>query len=151
MQGAGMFRPTLSARLLLAVLLPPLFGGCTLIDQRTFNPRAGLPPEKPPLPGPPPPLITMDFERPGLVYEPQLREAVDQALSRKPTADFDVVTVVPALGTPQQQADAGSSIRGDAREVGHIINDQGVDLERVHLLARSEAGVTGRQVQVFVH
>jgi hypothetical protein len=140
-----------SLSLLLAVTV--LAGGCTLIDQRTFNPRAGLGPIIPPstTPGPPPPLITIDFEKPNPVYEAQLRDAVDQALARKPGVVFDVITIVPATGTPAQQADAAISIRADARQVAGIIVDQGASQDQVHLLARAEAGAAGRQVQVYIH
>ena len=140
-----------SLSLLLAVSV--LVGGCTLIDQRTFNPRAGQGPLPPPstAPGPPPPLITIDFEKPDPVYEAQLRGAVDQALARKPSVVFDVVTVVPATGTAEQQVDAAISIRADAREVARIIADQGASPDQVHLLARAEPGAAGRQVQVYVH
>jgi hypothetical protein len=148
MQGAAMAR---SLPLLLAATL--LMGGCTLIDQRTFNPRAGLGPVPPPstAPAPAPALITVDFEKPDPVYEAQLREAVDQALSRKPNVVFEVVTVVPAAGTPAQQVDAAVSIRADAREVARIITDQGASPDQVHMLARAEPTATGRQVQVYVH
>jgi hypothetical protein len=140
-----------SIPLLLAVAT--LVGGCTMIDQRTFNPRAGLgPPSPPPTgPGPAPALMTIDFEKPDPIYEAQLREAVDQALARKPMVSFDVVTVVPAVGTPAQQVDAADSIRADARTVARIISDEGVDDDRVHLLARAETGVVGRQLQIYVH
>ncbi len=141
-----------SLSLLLALTV--LTGGCTLIDQRTFNPRAGLGLPDPPTitpAGPPPPLITMDFEKPNTVYEAQLREVVDKALSRKPGVVFDVVTVVPETGTPAQQADAAISIRADAREVARIIADQGASPDQVHMLARAEPKAAGRQVQVYVH
>ena len=72
-------------------------------------------------------------------------------MGRKPTVEFDVVTVVPAAGTPAQQVAAASSIRADARDVARTISGAGVDDDRVHLLARSESSVSGRQVQVFVH
>ena len=128
-------------------MLLPWAGGCTLIDQRTFRarPAAAATPA-----GPAPALMTIDFERPDPVYDMPLRQAVDLALSRKPGVAFDVVTVVPATGTPAQQADAAGSIRGDARDVARIIVEQGVDVDRVSLLARSEPGVTGRQVRVYV-
>ncbi len=134
-------------------MVASLLGGCTLIDQRTFNPRADMPPEPPPstAPGPAPPLITVDFEKPNPAYEMPLREAVDQALSRKPTVEFDVVTVVPAAGMPAQQVDAAISIRADAREIARIIGNEGVDAERIHMLARAEPKAAGRQVQVYVH
>jgi hypothetical protein len=148
MQGAAMAR---SLSLLLAATL--LMGGCTLIDQRTFNPRAGLGPVPPPstAPAPAPALITINFEKPNPVYEAQLREAVDQALARKPNVIFDVVTVVPETGTPEQQVEAAVSIRADARDVARIITDQGASPDQVHMLARAEAKAIGRQVQVYVH
>ena len=137
----------------LLLVLTALVAGCTLVDQTTFNPRAGLGPLPPPVtgPGPTPALITINFESPNPVYEAQLRQAVDEAVGRKPNVTFDVVTVVPAVGTPAQQVDAAVSIRADARDVARIISDQGVDDDRVHLLARAEAGAAGRQVQVFIH
>jgi hypothetical protein len=96
-------------------------------------------------------LITIDFEKPNPVYEAQLRDAVDQALARKPTVMFDVVTIVPATGTPAQQVDAAVSIRADARQVAGIIVDQGAGQDQVHMLARAEPNAAGRQVQVYVH
>ena len=137
----------------LLLALAALMAGCTLIDQTTFNPRAGLGPLPPPAtrPGPVPALITINFETPNPDYQAQLRQAVDDALTRKRNVAFDVVTVVPANGTPKQQVDAAVSIRADAREVARIISSEGVDDDRVHLLARAEAGAAGRQVQVFVH
>jgi hypothetical protein len=144
MQADTMARPSQFALLL-------LLGGCTLIDQRTFNPRAGMGPIVPPGPGPTPALISVDFSKPDPVYETPLRQAVEQALSRKPTVAFDVTIVVPATGTIAQQAAAAASIRADAREVARIITDEGVDEERVHMLARAESGIVGRQVQVYVH
>jgi hypothetical protein len=144
MQADAMARPSQLALLL-------LLGGCTLIDQRTFNPRAGLGPPVPPVPGPPPPLISVDFGKPNPVYEAPLRHAVEEALARKATVAFDVTIVVPATGTIAEQADAAASIRADARDVAGIIADEGVDTDRIHLLARAESGIVGRQVQVYVH
>ena len=127
-----------------------LVGGCTLIDQRTFNPRAGLGPIPPPGVGPPPPLIAIDFAGSAPVYEASLRQAVDQAIARKPTVVFEVATVVSATGTLEQQAEAASSLRNDARDVARIIAEEGVDADRINLVARSEAGAAGRQVLVMV-
>jgi hypothetical protein len=144
MQADTMARPSQFALLL-------LLGGCTLIDQRTFNPRAGMGPIVPPGPGPPPALISVDFSKPHPVYETPLRQAVEQALARKPTVVFDVTIVVPDTGTVAQQTAAAASIRADARDVARIITEEGVDEQRVHLLARAESGIVGLQVQVYVH
>ncbi len=150
MQRGGMVPPRAAAPLLLALLLA---GGCTLIDQRTFDPQAGARP-KPPAPagpGAPPPLVTVDFSKPDPQYAAALHEAVAAALARKPDVEFVVVTVVPAAGTPAEQVAAATAITGSAREVARAISSDGVDDDRVHLEARSDASATTRQVQVFVH
>ncbi len=140
------------ARFRIALALVPLLAGCTLVDQRTFNPRAGTPAAVPVVagPAPVPPLVVVDFGKPNPDYAASLSQAVAQALSRKPTVEFDVVTVVPASGTVAQQTDAATGLVPDAREVARAINRDGVDDDRIHLLARAEAGATTRQVQVFV-
>ena len=139
-------------RAILAVLVAALLAACTLVDQRTFNPRAGVVVTVPPPPGPAPvpPLVTVDFGKPNPDYAASLRQAVEQALSRKPDVQFDVVTIVPAVGTVQQQADAAVALVPDAREIARAINQDGVDDGNIHLLARAEVGVSTRQVQVFV-
>lgn len=144
MQVAGMARLSQLALLL-------LLGGCTLIDQRTFNHRAGMGPVVPPGPGPAPPLISINFSKPDPVYEAPLRHAVEEALARKPTIVFDVTIVVPATGTTAEQADAAASIRADAADVARIVADAGVDQDRIHLLAQAQSGIVGRLVQVYVH
>ncbi len=149
MQRGGMLRTRSVASLALVLLLG---GGCTLVDQRTFNPQAGARP-KPPAPtgpAPAPPLVTVDFGQPDPQYAAALHQAVAEALARKPDVQFDVVTVVPGTGTTEQQVAAASGITGNAREIARAINSDGVDDDRIHLQARSDASVTTRQVQVFV-
>ena len=126
--------------------------GCTLIDQRTFDPQAGMPAKPPATPGPPPvlPLVTIDLSRPDPNYTTALHQAVEDAVSRKPDVQFDVVSVVPATGTPAQQIAAATGITGSAREIARAINADGVDDDRIHLSARADS-VPNRQVQVFVH
>lgn len=130
-----------------------VLAGCTLVDQRTFNPDAGRPPAIATPPGPPPvvPLVTIDFDKAAVEYRQPLTQAVQQALARKQSAEFDVVTVVPATGTPDQQVAAATAITPDARSVARAINASGVDDSHIHLSARAEPGVSSRQVQVFVH
>ena len=137
----------------ITLLCATLLAGCTLVDQRTFDRNAGKPPVVPPPPGPvaAPPLVTIDFGKPNPDYAGILHQAVQQALARKPTVQFDVVTVVPATGTPAEQVAAATGLTGSARDIARAINADGVDDERIHLAARADAGVGTRQVQVFVH
>lgn len=136
----------------LVIALAPLLAGCTLIDQRFFNPMAGLPAKAPVVPGPAPipPLVAIDFGKPNPDYAASLNQAVAAALARKADAQFDVVTIVPATGTAAQQTEAAVGLIPDAREVARAINRDGVDDDRIHLLAHADAGVSTRQVQVFV-
>jgi hypothetical protein len=140
-----------SAVSLVSVLV--VAGGCTLIDQRTFNPHAGEKPKiaQPVGDAPALPLVTVDYGTPNPQYAGALHQAVTDAVSRKPDVQFDVVTVVPAIGTTEQQVAAATGITSNAREVARAISADGVDDDRIHLEARAIAGVTSRQVQVFVH
>lgn len=141
--------PRLTASLLPLLLM--LEAGCTLVDQRTFNPQAGA---KPVIaatgPAPAPPLVTVDYARPNPEYAAALHQAVAEAVARKPDVEFDVVTVVPNTGTPAQQVAAATGLTPNARDVARAINNDGVDDDRIHLLAQAQ-GVTSRQIQVFVH
>ena len=127
--------------------------GCTLVDQRTFDPQAGIPKLVPAAPGPAPTvaLVTIDLSKPNPNYTAALDQAVREAVGRKSDVVFDVVSVVPATGTPAQQVAAATGITGDARDIARAINADGVDDDRIHLSARADAAVTTRQVQVFVH
>ena len=135
-----------------ACWLAVLLCGCTLVDQRTFNPNAGKPPVIPQPPGPPAqlPLVTIDFGQPNPDYAESLRQAVDSALARKPDAEFEVATVVPATGTPADQVAAAQTLTPDARQVARDIAADGVADERIQLTARALPSVGTRQVQVFV-
>lgn len=142
-----------ATRLTASLVLALVLGGCTLVDQRTFNPQAGAHPKiaAPAGPAPAVALVTIDFGKPNPDYLAALHQAVGDAVGIKPDVEFDVVTVVPGSGTTEQQVAAATSITGDAREVARAINRDGVDDDRIHLEARSDPGVTSRQVQVFVH
>ncbi len=75
---------------------------------------------------------------------------MSEAVGRKPDVAFDVTSVVPATGTPAEQAAAATGITADARDVARAINAAGVDDGRIHLSARADAAARSRQVQVFV-
>ncbi len=140
--------PRISVRFLAPLLI---LAGCKLVDQTTFNPNAGKLPTPPVIVGPSaPPLLTIQVNDPTLSYEPILRQQVAAALARKPDVVFDVVTVVPATGTPASQTAAATEVISDARQVARTINSEGVDDPRIHLAARSEAGLAAREIRVFV-
>ena len=132
----------------LATLL--LTAGCTLIDQRTFNPDAGMPPvvARPVVKAPktmvgPPPLITIATANPAEFRAP-LQKAVAAARARKADVVFDVVEMQP----PETVAAAG--IGANAEAVAKLITAEGVPPGRVRLAVRPEEDVRPNEVRVYV-
>lgn len=135
-----------------AIALVLLLAGCapslsppylTLIDQRTFNPAVAPNPADvralPPLP-----LAVVRFDAPGIDYRPALARAVEAAQSRKPDADFDVVTPVARGKAPNPQA------QDDATAIVRAIAEQGVQPEKIHIGLVEDAGTPAREVRVYV-
>ena len=122
--------------------------GCTLVDQRTFNPQAGQPPPRPQAPAPPLPLAPPEPGPPPLLSirlpgPPDLRSkiasAVAAARARKRDVVFDVVEITPAVAAGAEAAD-----------IARMIVAQGVPVARVNLSVRPVPNVA-REVRVFVH
>lgn len=135
-----------------AIALVLLLAGCapslsppylTLIDQRTFNPAVAPNPADvralPPLP-----LAVVRFDAPGIDYRPALARAVEAAQSRKPDADFDVVTPVARGKAPNPQA------QDDATAIVRAIAEQGVQPEKIHIGLVEDAGTPAREVRIYV-
>lgn len=125
-----------------------LLSGCTLIDQRTFDPDAGKRPDVPKLPAPPaalppeagpPPLLIIRLPTSGDLRG-GIAKAVAAARQRKPSVVFDVVEIT---------GDGGADVGAEAAEVAQIIIAQGVPAARVHLAARPVPNGP-HEVRVFV-
>lgn len=134
----------------LVPLLAALSGGCTLVDQNTFNPRAGDAPVvpvpavaavAPAVPGPPPLLVI----GPGATgYADALGKAVALARARKAGVVFDVVEV------QRQDAAADAALGANAAVVARAIVGQGVPADRVRLVVRPDPMAAPGEVRVFV-
>lgn len=128
--------------------------GCRLVDQTTFGGK----PQKPPpdiltqalQPGPPVPLVTIVFNGGEVAYAEQLRLAVQMAEARKPEVQYDVVTAVPARGSPADQARAAKQGESDAIEVADEMNTLGVDPTRIHMSARTDPRISNRELRIYV-
>ena len=126
-----------------------LLPGCTLVDQRTFNPAAGVAPvvasaaAAPPAASGPPALLTLRM--PG-DHDAAIRQAVAAARARKPDVTFDVVASVPLEPVPTIEEAAAA----DAARIARAIVAAGVPQSRVRLTARPEAGAEPRDIRVFV-
>ena len=139
-----------------ASLAASMLAGCALVDQRTFDPRAGMPPVRPPPPAAPhragpPPLLTITFDTPSFDWHPALAVAVADALRAKPDVLFEVVTLVPqAVGAGNQvaQAEAASET---GREIAEAIAADGADIGQIELAARVDPSVAVKTVRVYVH
>ncbi len=146
-------------------MFPPAFwllvsvlalAGCTLVDQRTVSRWFGGRPAEPTQEDiaaanlPPLPLVTIRFDQPDADYTPVLTQAAEDALARKPTAVFDVVTPLPT-GAPQAEQDEFVR-RGanDARAVADALATAGVPPKQLRLSMRSDPGTPAREVRVYV-
>ncbi|MCQ8278364.1 hypothetical protein NFI95_07855 [Acetobacteraceae bacterium KSS8] len=129
--------------------------GCKLIDQRTFDPdvnRKPVPvmPPAPPAPKPVPPLARVQFAAPPESWKPGLTAIVREALARKPDALFTVQTVVPAVGTTEQQAAAmEKAVHDGGQAVAQTIQDAGATTAQINMAATTDA-VTAPEVRVTV-
>ena len=133
-------------------LLPLLLlCGCTLVDQRTFNPSAGMAPTVqarpvaavPQAPAGPPALLTLRI--PG-DHDAAIRDAVAAARARKRDVMFDVQASVPLDAVPTIEEAAAA----DAAAVARSIVAAGVPQSRVRLTARPEAGAEPRDIRIYV-
>lgn len=130
--------------------------GCKLVDQKTFNPNAGVAPKPyipPPPPGPPPvpPLIELAAGTPASQWEAPVDQITRLALSRKP----DVLFVVRCLVPLQANADAEQSslmnlVQGDGRAVLQEMINAGASEAQVEMSAMPDSSVTKPVVRVYV-
>ena len=150
--------PALAPRLIALSLIGCLAAsGCKLVDQRTFDAGADrkpvLRPSGPPArPVPPPPaLATVRFGTPPEQWRPGLQAIVREALARKPEALFRIQTLVPAEGTPQDQA-AALAAAGEAggRQVADAVVEAGASSAQIELVAASDPAVQRSEVRVYV-
>jgi hypothetical protein len=144
-----MRRPFLSCAALLLLTL----AGCKLIDQNTFapSPEATLRPvAAPPKVETRTPLIVIGFASGKPDYAAPLRQAVRAAEAHKPDIVYDVVGTAPVRGDAGAQSDALLLASDDASAVMRAIIADGVPAARIHLGARTETGLTAREVRVYV-
>ena len=102
----------MSALQCLAIAVVLATGGCTLVDQRTFNPDAGRAPvvAAPPIPltvAPTDPRALFTLRPPALFDADAARAltgAVRTVLQRRPQARFVVLSIVPAALSSTDQA-----------------------------------------------
>lgn len=90
------------------------------------------------------PLVVIKFDKPDVVYEPALYQALSRALERRPDATFDLVAVTPKDGNP-------ANARRDADTVFKSMTNMGLPAERVALVATNSNTASTTEVHIYVH
>ena len=68
----------------------------------------------------------------------------------RPAAQFDVVAVSPAAGSPDRVQLAQSQSRRNAETVVRTMNEMGLPADRIRLSATTRGDVTANEVRVYV-
>ncbi len=123
------------------------FGGCTLIDQRTFAPapeaKAQPVSQAPVVLDSRTPLVTIDYTVPSPDYGELLHDAVRAAESRNGDVQYDVISMM---------KDTDEIRVGQERATGvmrAIMRDR-VPASRIHLGLRTDPTLDASQVRVYV-
>ena len=126
-----------------------LSAGCTLVDQRTFQPTATAPgaAEIARARAPALPLVTIRMDQD---YRAALAEAVQAAQQRKPDVTFDIQALVPLQAPPAEQDRRIAEASQDAQAVATAIGAAGISSDRLHLGLLGDAGSPAREVRVYV-
>jgi hypothetical protein len=96
------------------------------------------------------PLVVIRFDRDDVPYEEPLFTAVSEALNRRPSAAFDLVSVVPQQGTPAQVALNANNARRNAERVLRNLTAMGLPSDRISLSATSSNETSSSEVHVYV-
>ncbi len=134
----------------LALLLS--VAACHLVDQRDFNPKAGLRPVPavaavrpvPPIPA----LVTIAYTTPDPDYREALTDAVHKVLARKPDAGFLVATTLPSAPGADGTAARAEDEAAAGREVAQTIVDAGADPGQIEQVISTDPSATARTVRV---
>jgi hypothetical protein len=134
-----------------------ILAGCRLIDQRTFE-QAGLYPGAAQLRAgdyaaralPPPPLAVVRFGGAAADWQAGLIDAANDALTRKPDVEFDLVTPIPGSASLAAQDAALKTGAQDAAAVAIALESDEVSPDQIHIGSRSDPGNPPREVEVYV-
>lgn len=153
-------------RVVLAMGLMAGMAGCKLLDQKTFNPQAGVEPKPyipPPPPGPPPvpPLIELVAGTPQAQWKGPVEQIAHKALARKKEVLFVISCLVPPQAAPDSSGSdqAGQAaeqsallalVQHDGHDVMQALMDAGVPQTQVEMSAMPDSAVTKPTVRVYV-
>jgi len=90
------------------------------------------------------------FDRPDVPFQEPLYTAVNEALSRRPGAVFDLVAVTPQRGTPAQIALNANQSRRNAEKVYRTLISMGLSTDQVSLGSTTDNSAAVDEVHVYV-
>jgi hypothetical protein len=96
------------------------------------------------------PLVVIRFDRPNVAYEQALYSALSGALTRRPSATFDLVAVAPQSGSPAEVTSAQNRSKRDAERVLRSMSEMGLPMDRVRLSAMTSPSAQSNEVHVYV-
>ncbi len=150
--------------MLLVALAGGWLGACQFADETLWpeNPPPGIEPRVPaptaakgdsaPDPaGSLEPLMVIRSDRNDIAFETPLGQTVEQVLSLRPEARFDLVAVRPGRGTADEVARAGERTRRQAEKVlRYLATDLGLAPERISLSAKTNLSASSGEVHIYL-
>ena len=97
------------------------------------------------------PLMVIRSDRDDVAFETPLGQTVEQVLSLRPEARFDLVAVSPGRGTATELAQAGERTRRQAEKVlRYLGSDMGLAPERISLSATTNLSASAGEVHIYL-
>jgi hypothetical protein len=96
------------------------------------------------------PLVVIRFDRPDVQYQQALYAAISRALEQRPEAQFDVVSVAPAQGSPGEVAAGQNRSKRFANQVVRSLTEMGLPASRINLAATTGQGATSNEVHIYI-
>ena len=93
-------------------------------------------------------LYTVNFDRTSPAFQQQLYTAVNEALTKNPSAQFDLVTVISGAAAGGNAANLAKAQR-NAQTVLRALTDMGMPLNRIRTDQVTEASTQFNQVKIF--
>lgn len=96
------------------------------------------------------PLVKIRFNRPNVDYEQPVYSAMNEALSRYPNAQFELVAIHPTSGNAAQVAIESTRARRNAEKVLRTVTQMGLPPERVNLSYDQSDKASSTEVHIYI-
>jgi len=96
------------------------------------------------------PLVVIRFNQRNVRFEQSLYKAMSQALAIKPSAFFDLVSVVPATGDPEADAQRAERASRNLNRIVTALQQMGLPPSRYSITSQPSNAVMFDEVQIYV-